>query len=235
MTYRMPIGDLRLPAPQRKISGSVACVLATGMALALASGSPATAHPHVFVTTESMVVIESNAISAIQQKWTFDELYTSMAIQGLDKNGDGKYDREELAELAKINMDGLKEFAYFTYARLKDADLKVSEPKEAWLEHADGILSLHFKLPLAEAVPLANAGFSYQVADPSFYIAFEPAKTDPVKLSAGAPQTCKIELGEAKKEAPGDLQRLGEAFATQLGASGGFGVSKTISVNCGGS
>ena len=41
-----------------------------------------------------------------------------MAIEGLDKNGDGKYDRQELSELAQVNIDGLKEFNYFTVAKL---------------------------------------------------------------------------------------------------------------------
>ena len=52
---------------------------------------------------------------ACSHKWMFDEFYTAMAIEGLDKNKDGVYDREELAELAKVNIEGLKDFAYFTF------------------------------------------------------------------------------------------------------------------------
>ena len=34
-----------------------------------------------------------------------------MAVEGLDTNKDGKYSREELAELAKVNVTSLKDFA----------------------------------------------------------------------------------------------------------------------------
>jgi len=186
------------------------------LALLIVGSRHAAAHPHVFVTTESVVVIENGTITAIEQKWIFDELYTAMAIQGLDKNGDGKYDREELAELAKINMEGLKEFAYFTYPRLKEAALKVGEVKEAWLEHTGGILSLHFRLPLLQPVAISSPGFSFMIADPSFYIAFEPAKANAVRLSAGSPKECTVEMG-GPPTAAAEEKRLADAFAGQLG------------------
>lgn len=97
----------------------------------------ASAHPHVFVTTETTVLYENGTIIGLRQKWSFDDFYTSMAIQGLDTNNDGTYDRSELEELAKVNMEGLKEFEYFTTARLSGEKLKFEAPKDFWLEHAD--------------------------------------------------------------------------------------------------
>ena len=43
--------------------------------------------------------------------------------------------RQELSELAQINLDGLKEFNYFTVAKLGDADLKFKPPVDYWLAH----------------------------------------------------------------------------------------------------
>ena len=65
---------------------------------------------------------------------------------------DGKYDREELAELAKVNIDGLKEFAYFTTGVGCRPGDQVRAPSDYWLEHRDGALSLNFTLPFAEPV-----------------------------------------------------------------------------------
>ena len=78
-----------------------------GVAALLSLCGPALAHPHMWVTVEATLLFENGAFIGISHKWTFDEAYTAMAIEGLDKNKDGKYDRAELAELAKVNVDAL--------------------------------------------------------------------------------------------------------------------------------
>ncbi len=207
-------------------------------ALAAVAPAPATAHPHVWITYETTVNYEKGAISAISHVWTFDDMYTAMAVQGLDKDGDGAYSREELAELVKVNMDGLKEFSYFTYAKLASADLALSEPKDAWLEYVNGVLRLHFQLPLSQPVLAEAEGFNYSIFDPSFFIAFEPEKTEAVKLSS-APDGCSAALVDPNADqAAQDAKRLGEAMAQNLGgdlAAGlgsGYGSTKTVSVTC---
>src|SRR5690349_2889089 len=196
------------------------------MALSLARSPAAEAHPHMWVTTQVTVVYDRGAFTGLHHKWIFDEFYATAAIEGLDKNNDGKYDRDELAELAKVNIEGLKDFDYFTYPKLAGQDLKVGEVKDYWLEHKDGVLSLHFTLPFAQPVLAEAKGLTFSIQDPTFYIAFELAKTDPVKLGAGAPKDCKIRIDEPGK-GPGKASGLGEAASAQLGA---FGISaaKTI-------
>lgn len=209
----------------------VPALAAASLAL-LSSG--ASAHPHVWVSVKSTVLYENGAITGLQEAWTFDEFYTAQAIEGLDKNGDGKYDREELAELAKVNIDGLKEFDYFTYAKLAGADRKFKAPENYWLEHTDkGILTLHFALPMEQPVRDARA-FSFSVYDPSYFIAFDLAEDHPVKLGAGAPTGCTAVVHEPTEDETGDAQKLNEAFSGVLGNGGtvDLGGSKTVSVNC---
>ena len=79
--------------------------LAAGLIFGAASS---VAHPHVWVSVKATVLFEGDTMTGLQQSWTFDEAYTAMAIEGLDTNGDGNYDRKELEELAKVNVDGLK-------------------------------------------------------------------------------------------------------------------------------
>lgn len=202
-------------------------------ALLLYAGStiPAAAHPHVWITVETTVLHENGAFTGVRHKWTFDEFYTAMAIEGLDKNQDGKYERSELAELTKVNMDGLKEFAYFTLAGLAGTELKFSEPRDYYLEHVDGVLSLYFTLPLAQPVLTEAKGLAFTVQDPTFFIAFDFAKTNPVKLSEGAPGSCKANLGAPAKDG-----LTASASSTQSGPMqlGGYSISmaKTISVAC---
>jgi ABC-type uncharacterized transport system substrate-binding protein len=105
--------------------------------LGLAYAAPAVAHPHVWVSVETTVVYDKGTVSALRQRWIFDEFYSAMAIQGLDANNDGNYDRSELAELAKVNIEGLKDFGYFTFARLGEQQLAFEAPKESWMEYAE--------------------------------------------------------------------------------------------------
>lgn len=244
--------------------------------LMAATAGPAAAHPHVWITVESVVAYERGSLAAIRHTWTFDEMYTTMAIQGLDTNNDGNYDRNELAELAKVNMEGLKEFGYFTHVQLAGQALAIDDPKDYYLDYVEAsvqgesepapqqaapggsgtsgvvgrvqswfsgsgkaaapakpkVLRLHFTLPLKQPVLAEAPGFTFSVSDPTFFLAFELAKDNPVKLGAGAPAGCRITIGHAQREAE-DAKRLSESFFNQVGAQGfGLNFAKPIAVSC---
>ena len=200
-----------------------------------ASASGALAHPHVWVTVEATVDYDKGTVVGLTHKWTFDEMYTAMAIQGLDTNNDGTYDRKELAELAQVNIDGLKEFDYFTFAKLGDASRPFSPPTDYWLEYNNGQLSLHLKTPLQKPVLAEAEGLSFAIYDPSYFIAFDMAKANPVRVSEGAPAGCAASL-EVPVEDAELAKKLGDAL--QVGPTGNVGtdlgaaVTKSINVSC---
>lgn len=214
-------------------------VLTAVSVCAALAATKASAHPHVWVTMQETVLYDKGNITGLRQAWTFDEMYTQQAIEGLDKNGDGKLDREELKELAQVNIDGLKEFDYFTYAKVGKNPLKFSPPVDYWLDYTDkGILTLHFTLPLEKPIEAATPGFNFAVFDPSYFIAFDYAETDPVKLGANAPAGCKAAVHEPEEDS--DTQRLNDAFSNALGkdgqqgAGGPMGDGGTVSIGSGG-
>lgn len=215
-----------------RFAATLGFVPAVVAAHVLGWSAPVAAHPHVWVVTQTTLVFENGVATAIEHKWTFDEMYSAMATQGLDKNNDKKLDRDELAELAKVNMEGLKEFGYFTHPSLDGQAIKVGEATNAYLQHADGILSLHFRLPMATPVLPEAKGFGYQVYDPSFFIAFDLAKDKPASLSQGAPENCKLEVLEPPTGS--SEQRLSEAFSATLGAqAGATSFAKLVKLTCG--
>lgn len=200
--------------------------------LALSGAPMAWAHPHVWVAVEATVAYQDGNVKGLQQRWTFDDMYTAMAVQGLDKNGDGAYDREELAELAKVNIDGIKQFDYFTHAKLADGVLKFGEPTDFWLEYKDNVLTLNFLLPLEQPLAAATPGFSFAVYDPTYFIAFDFAKDKdkPVKLGEGAPAGCALDLDAAASDA--DSQSLADAFSAEMGGANGSALARTARVTC---
>ncbi len=208
--------------------------LAACLPLVLAT-APASAHPHVFVTMQTEVVYDgAKNLTGFKQKWTFDELYSSFAVQGLDKDGDGKYSREELQPLADVNVQSLSEFGYFTFPKLAEEKLEIQQPKDYWIEvNADGTVTLYFTSLLVKPVSAAEfKAFSFSIYDPTVYVSFAFADIQPVKL-AGAPPACAPKLN-APKPAPAP-STLGEAYFSNLDASSTYGAqfAQTVVIECG--
>lgn len=190
--------------------------------------APALAHPHVLVTGRSELVFKDGQIEAVRHVWTFDEMFSAFASQGLDKNGDGVLSREELAELAKVNVESLKEFEYFTVGKNGAGNLTFAEPVDYWLEHKDKLLTLHFTLPVKAGGQKGN--LSLDVFDPVYFVAFSLAEQNPVKL-VGAPANCAFEV---KRPAPAAGQTLSESFFNSLSAASEYGsqFANRITVTC---
>jgi ABC-type uncharacterized transport system substrate-binding protein len=210
-------------------AGTLAALLGlfTGMATA-------SAHPHVWVTVETEILHDAQKnVTGFQHNWTFDEFYTSFAIQGLDKNNDGKYDREELKELAEVNVTSLKEFGFFTFPKLTGHDLPLLEPRDYWLEYKDSMLTLHFTLPLKDPVPRAKLkDFHFAVYDPTFYVAFAFAKDNAIRLADGLPE-CKAEISRPEAQTP--QKSLSESLFSSNNALMNFGqqYAENVRLKCG--
>lgn len=153
-----------------RMRNTVGATTAAAALTVLALTAPAAAHPHVWVTVETTVLFDKGSITGFRHKWTFDEFYTAMAVQGLDTNNDGLYSRDELAELAKVNIEGLAEFQYFTSAKLGDAPLGLEAPRDYWLEYTDKPADPDdAKQPKQEILPRAGAATTPDAPKPGFF------------------------------------------------------------------
>jgi ABC-type uncharacterized transport system substrate-binding protein len=179
----------------------------------LACSSSAAAHPHVFVTSRSEVVYASKGVvSGVRQIWTFDDMFSSYAVQGLDKDGDGKYSRAELQPLAQTNVDSLKEYDYFTFVKLGGTKLLLKPAQDYWLDYADNVLTLHFFLPLSSPQTQGSKPFAVEIYDPSYFVDFELAEKDPATVSGAA--GCAVDIARPKPLDPAQ-----QAIAAQLDRS----------------
>ena len=113
------------------------------------SATSAQAHPHVWVTMHTeLVYAPDGAITGIRHAWTFDDMFSTFAVQGMESKEKGKFTREELAPLAKINVELLKEYKYFTYVTADGKKAPLTNPAPGyWLDYKDAVLTLHFTLP----------------------------------------------------------------------------------------
>lgn len=197
----------------------------------------ALAHPHVWATVRSEIVIgPDKKIVGIRHAWTFDEFYTAMAVQGLDTDKDGAYSKEELEPLAKVNVDSLKEFAYFTFVSQGDDEkpLPLKPPEDYWLGYDKSVITLHFTLPLETPLDPSAKDVTVDVFDPSFFVSFGFATDAPVKLAGDAAPGCAAAVKTPNKETADDAKALTEAFFSQLGPDSNYGsqFAQTVIVKC---
>jgi ABC-type uncharacterized transport system substrate-binding protein len=194
--------------------------------------APADAHPHVWVTFHSEVMYSADGtFTGVRHAWTFDDMFSAYALQGIAHAKKGQYTREELAPLAKVNVTSLKEYAYFTYARADGKKLAFADPVDYWLEYKNSALTLHFTLPL-KAAATAKA-MSIEIYDPTIFVDFEFAKDQPASLS-GAPPQCQMTYDLPHQPTPAEQLRLSQLDNTPLDASSSYGetFANKILVKC---
>jgi ABC-type uncharacterized transport system substrate-binding protein len=198
----------------------------------LSLAGAAEAHPHVWITAVSeLLYAPDGSLTGVRHAWTFDDMFASYALQGLETKTKGVYTREELAPLAETNVEALKEYAYFTYARADGGKKeKFSEPVDYFLDYRDGQLTLHFTLPLK--TPLKAKQLSLEVFDPTFFVDFQLAKNDPVKL-VGAPAGCRMAF-QRPNDGMAAAQKLNEQTFMNGGENANYGAmfANKITVDC---
>jgi ABC-type uncharacterized transport system substrate-binding protein len=199
------------------------------VALSLAGGA-AEAHPHVWITaTSELIYAPDGTITGVRHAWTFDDMFSSYAVQGLEGKTKGTYSREELAPLAQTNVESLKEYAYFTFAKADGKKERFQEPVDYFLDYKDTVLTLHFTLPLK--TPLKPKQLMLEVFDRSFFIDFQMAKEDPVKL-VGAPAGCQMKL-DRPNDGTASAQKLNEqTFMNGENSNFGMMFANRITVDC---
>jgi ABC-type uncharacterized transport system substrate-binding protein len=187
------------PAPAKFASKSmirrrICSVLAMCAGLALGSGA-ASAHPHVWVTMHSeLVYAPDGTITGVRHAWTFDDMFSVFATQGIESKKKGEFTREELAPLAEVNVTSLKEYDFFTYAKVNGKDIEFNEPSAGYyleFDPKDTVLTLHFTLPLK--TPVKAKDLSVEVYDREFFVDFSFNEKNPAKL-VGAPAQCKLSV-----------------------------------------
>lgn len=199
-----------------------AIMLLLGLA-PLVAALPAAAHPHVFVVVKTEVLFGADGhVEALRHAWTFDEFYSAYQVQGLAKDGK-RATREDLAPLAKEQAEGLKEFGYFTVAKSAGRQVDFGEPEDYSLEEgADKLVTLRFTVRLIQPAS-ARRAFTVQVYDPSYFVAFDLDRTDPVKMP-GAPAGCTKSVSTPPPLVIEDAKKLDEAFFTRLSPGADFGI-----------
>lgn len=201
--------------------------LLTAIAVALGAAT-AEAHPHVWITAKSQILYAPDGtVTGVRHAWTFDDMFSTYAVQGIEPKTKGTYSREELAPLAQTNVESLKEFGFFTFAKADGSKQRFLDPVDYFLDYKDSLLTLNFTLPAK--TPFKARQLVLEVFDKAFFIDFKYVENDPVTL-VGAPADCKLQF-QRPNDGSAAAQKLGEQ---SFGEGGSFGLmfANKITVDC---
>jgi len=194
------------------------------------SAFSAVGHPHIWATVQTELLYAlDGSMKAVRHAWSFDELFSAFATQGIASKKKGAFTREELQPLAKINVESLKEFDYFTFAKANGRNIDFDSPlSDYYSEYKNSILTLHFTLPFK--TPVKTQEIAVDIYDSSYFIDFSFAKKNAARL-VGAPPGCQhsvqlpaqMDLGLAMRlsQLPADVRVdpslvLGSQFANKV-------------------
>ena len=106
---------------------------------------------------------------------------------------------------------------------------RFTEPVDYFLDYKDAVLTLHFTLPLKN--PVKPKQLVLEVFDRSFFIDFQMAKDNPVKL-VGAPAGCQMKL-DRPSDGTATAQKLNEqTFMSGENTNFGMMFANKITVDC---
>jgi ABC-type uncharacterized transport system substrate-binding protein len=206
-------------------------IIAALVSVLFATGG-AFAHPHVWVTMKTTVVYAPDgAVVGLRHAWTFDDMFSTFATQGLESKQKGVFTRDELQPLAKVNVDSLKEYDYFTYAKANGKKAAFTDPVDYYLEYRDAVLTLHFLLPFK--TPLKAQTLDFEVYDPTYFVDFALADKEPAVL-AGAPAACRLSIGKPQEMTKELALKLSQIPPDQQIPENSYGAqfANKISVKC---
>jgi ABC-type uncharacterized transport system substrate-binding protein len=108
-------------------------------------------------------------------------------------------------------------------SKAANQNVEFGAPTDYSLEQReDKRVVLRFTLPLKTPASAGKA-FSFQVYDPTYFVAFEMEKDDPIGM-AGAPKGCSINILGSKPLAADETKKLTESFFSGLSPGYDFGV-----------
>ena len=126
-------------------------------------------HPHVFIYSKVDAVFDENGLAGFHVYWKFDEMFSAMRINEYDRNGNGKFENNELRALKSGAFDNLKKTNYFCHVSMDGRNFKVKNVKafHAWIK--DSILYYSFRVPLHVQTDGNKKSVKFSIYDTSFY------------------------------------------------------------------
>ena len=181
-----------MPRAWRRVVGPVLA----GCGLALASGGPVAAHPHVWINDVTTFLFEDRQLAGIRHHWEFDEIFSSYVIDEQDADRDGKLDRAEIDSIQANAFSNLRDYGYFTHLRIDGKEVPLTKVADFTARIEGDVLVYEFTLPLEKPIDPAGDRFAVGVYDPEYYVEVLLDEADPVRFEGLPSGACTYVVRE---------------------------------------
>ncbi len=165
----------------------------------------ACAHPHAWIDVRSTVVLSAEGlVSAIEQEWLFDELYSAAVLEEAKREDPGL--RNVVGDFAARVIENLGPYGYFMRVTADGRPVSIAPVTQFKSEMKGKQLLLSFTAPLAEPVDPLRQAMQFAVYDPTYFIQMTHPPAEPPVVKAGAAHGCKALLKPANPS-PKDVAR----------------------------
>lgn len=190
-----------------------AATLALGLAVALPPFS-VQSHPHAWIDVHSTIVLSSDGMmTAIEQEWLFDDLY-SLAV--IDETATGGEPREKtINDFAARVIENLGPYGYFMRITADDRPVRIGLVTQFKSEMQGRQLLLSFTAPLAKPVDPVRHAIKFAVYDPSYFIQMTHRPDDPPRFKDEGRLECKAQVMQPNPSP----QTIARAFALDRDAT----------------
>ncbi|KPC54217.1 DUF1007 family protein [Amantichitinum ursilacus] len=170
-------------------------VCITALALLLGS-APASAHPHVWVTYEVSAVFKNAQLTALRQRWTFDDQFTSAVLGDIGKSKIKTVDRATAAKIRANAFDNLANYQYFQHVNVNGRPINLGAPTDFNVKLKGDQLVYEFSLPLNPPVNPRLVQVTLGLWDSSFFVDYEPDNPKAVTTSGDGANGCVLSSSE---------------------------------------
>lgn len=167
-----------------------------GAFLALAMPA-ARAHPHVFIDYSIEPEMKDGAIVGLRLTWSFDELYSSLVVDSVDRDHDGKLSASEIDAIAKRTLKTIEAAKFYSHFTLDGVAWQVEKAQHFTVEINGDRIAYIFTLRL----PSPAKTVTLVAYDAEYYIEMTADKRRNAALGAKA---CRI-----SQSAPVKMQSWG--------------------------
>lgn len=169
-------------------------------------------------------------ISAIEEEWLFDDLYSAAVLDGLKNDSPGK--TAGVGDFAPEVIKNLGPYGYFMRITADGRPIQLNTVTEYRSEMKGQQLRLSFTAPLARPIDPTRHAVSFSVYDPTYYIHMVHRPEDPPAIRSKGKTPCRAHVEPANPSA----EDFARAFALDRGAAPqddlGYLFAETVHIRC---
>lgn len=148
------------------------------------------AHPHVFADVKVKVLYDATGFVGVENRWSYDEIYSAAMLSSVDNNGDGKISTDEQPPLQTAILGPIEKNNYYNYVQAGSDFLKARKIRNFKASMVKGKLVLDFVVDFSMPATADWTMLVVVVADPTNYIQMT---SDMENADVDAPKSLEVE------------------------------------------